>query len=122
VLADGDVEVKSAFGGERARYFRVADWKPTPADVAAITGHYNNDEIGMVFGIKVSGDSLMLENRKFAPARLTPLMKDTFSATSNYLPLVIRAVRDKTGRVTAITVGSGRVRRMGFKRIASGAI
>jgi hypothetical protein len=32
------------------------------------------------------------------------------------LPFVIRAVRDKAGRVAAITVGSGRVRRMEFRR------
>jgi hypothetical protein len=85
-------------------------------DLAAITGRYGSDEIGVVFGLKASGDTLLLERRKFAPARLTALMRDTYTVTSGYLPLVIRAVRDKTGRVTAITVGSGRVRRMEFKR------
>jgi CubicO group peptidase (beta-lactamase class C family) len=115
VLSNGDLRIVSG-NGEPVRFTRVADWTPTAADFAAIVGRYASDEIGVTFTLRQAGDTVFLERPKFAAARLTPVFKDTYTAVSG-LPFVIRAIRNKAGRVEAITVGSGRVRRMQFRRL-----
>ena len=114
VLPNG-VMVRSG-NGEPSRYSRVEAWTPTAADRAALAGRYTSDEIGTTWQIRVTGDTLSLERRKFARAVLSPVFRDAYTASSGGFQLVIRAVRDKAGRVTGVTVGSGRVRRVGFTK------
>lgn len=102
--------------GERAVYRRVDAVTPAAADLAALAGRYSSDELGVAWELRVQGDSLMLRRPKFAAARLQPVFRDTWTAGSG-LGFLIRAVRDPRGKVTAITVGSGRVRHMRFVRM-----
>jgi len=109
--------------GEPIRYRKAADRTGTRADRAALAGRYTSDELGVTWELRLAGDSLVLERRKFEPVRLTPVMEDTYRAVDRLatvgadIPYVIRADRDKAGRVTGIIVGSGRVRRLRFGRV-----
>ena len=111
---DGMLMYKSG-NGERAVYRRVDPVTPRPPEVAAMAGRYSSEELGVAWELRVQGDSLMLRRPKFAPARLQPVFRDTWAGGSG-LGFVIRAIRDARGKVTAITVGSGRVRHMRFER------
>jgi len=101
--------------GEPTRYRRAAEWTPTAADRAALAGKYASDELGVTWEIVAAGDSLVLHRRKSQPAKLTSVIQDSYTIAAAF-GSVVRAVRDKKGRVTGITVGSGRVRRMLFPR------
>ena len=124
VLASGELRLVSQ-NGESAKYVKVAEWTGTPADRSALAGQYTSDELGVTWGIRYAGDSLTLERRKFSPIRLAPVMRDTYRAvdwvkTVGFgMPYLIRADRDKTGRVVGIIVGPGSVRRLRFKRAAT---
>jgi CubicO group peptidase (beta-lactamase class C family) len=112
---DGRLEMRSA-NGERSAYARAESWTPTPADRAGLVGRYASEEIGVTWEIKLAGDSLTLHRRKFPPSNLAPVIRDTYTGVGGF-GVVIRAVRDRGGRITAVTVGSGRVRRMTFARV-----
>ena len=114
--ADGTVLYRSG-NGESAVYARAADWTPTAAERAALVGRYYSPEVDVTWEIRAAGDSLMLHRRKFPPAKLTPVFANAYTAPSG-LTFLIRASRDKTGKVTGITAGSGRVVRVGFDRVA----
>ncbi len=114
-VAPNGVVVRTG-NGEPSRYARVDAWVPSAADRAALAGRYTSDEIGVTWQIRLAGDTLSLERRKFSAAPLTAVFRDTYTASSGGLQLVIRAVRDKAGKVTGVTVGSGRVRRVAFSK------
>jgi CubicO group peptidase (beta-lactamase class C family) len=124
VLPDGTIRYGSD-NGESSKYVKVADWTPTQADRAALVGRYASDELGTTWSIRLTGDTLTLERRKYEPARMRPVMKDTWLARDwvptfgGHIPYLIRAERDKSGRVVGILVGSGRVRRLELKRVPS---
>lgn len=102
--------------GEPSRFVRVEAWTPTAGDRAALVGRYTSDEIGTTLQVRLAGDSLSLDRRKFPASALTPVFRDTYTTSSGGLPLVIRVVRDKGGKVNGMTVGSGRVRRVAFTK------
>jgi CubicO group peptidase (beta-lactamase class C family) len=112
--ADGTLLFRSG-NGEPAVYRRVEDHVPTPAELAAVAGRYRSDELEVTWELRVVGDSLMLHRRKFPAARLMPVFRDTYQATSG-MGFIVRVLRDARGAPTAVTVGSGRVRRMRFER------
>lgn len=126
VLVNGELRLVTE-NGESIRYFKAAEWTGTRADRAALAGRYTSEELGVTWTVRLAGDSLMLERRKFEPIRLTPIMKDTYRAVDWItpvawaLPYIIQADRDKAGRVTGIVVGSGRVRRLRFTRVGAPA-
>ncbi len=100
--------------GETSPYVRVLPWTPEAADRLALVGRYTSDEIGTTWQLRLTGDTLRLERRKFPAAVVNAVFRDTYTASSGGLQLVVRAVRDRTGRVMGLTVGSGRVRRVMF--------
>ena len=112
-MVPNGVVVRSG-NGEPSRFVRVEAWTPTAGDRAALVGRYTSDEIGTTLQVRLAGDSLSLERRKFPASSLTPVFRDTYTTSSGGLPLVIRVVRDKGGKVNGMTVGSGRVRRVAF--------
>ena len=113
--SDASVLFRSA-NGEPATYVKVAPWAPNAVDRTALAGRYYSSEVDVTWEIRVSGDSAMLHRRKFAPALLTAVFRDTYTATGAQ-PYLIRAIRGDGGRVMGITAGSGRVRRLRFDRI-----
>ncbi len=118
VESSGRLKVVSG-NGEPNWLVKGEKWTPNAADRAALAGRYASDEIGAVWELHASGDSLLLVRRKFPPAPLVAVYKDTYTAAS-FVTFVIRAQRDKAGKVTGITVGSGRVRAVPFKRVPAG--
>lgn len=48
---------------------------------------------------------------------MTPVFRDTWFSGAGFLPVTIRTVRGRNGKVAAITVGSGRVRRVRVDRL-----
>ena len=113
-LAGGAMRYRSG-NGEPSIYRPVAASAPTREELAAIAGRYRSDELEVTWELRVQGDSLMLHRRKFAPSALAPLFKDRYQATEG-LGFVVQVQRDARGRVSGLTVGSGRVRRMLFLR------
>ena len=116
VQPGGRLEMRSG-NGEPWAFAKAEEWSPTPADKAALVGRYASDEIGVTWDIRLVGDSLTLDRRKFPPLRLVPVIKDTYSGVGGF-GVIIRALREGAGRVTAVTVGSGRVRRMEFLNVS----
>lgn len=115
-VRDGGMLVVRSGNGEPAWYRKTAEWSPTATDRTALAGRFASDELGVTWEIAAAGDSLVLNRRKNPPSKLTPLVRDTYLITGGLGAGVIRAVRDRKGKVTGITVGSGRVRRMLFPR------
>lgn len=119
LLRQGDGTLRYRSGnGEPSVYRRVSDYTHTASEMAALQGRYYSEELDVTFEVKQRGDSLMLHRRKFSPVSLTPVFRDTWTATDG-LGFVLRAQRDRRGAVTGMTVGSGRVRRMLFTRLPS---
>ncbi|MBK6488158.1 MAG: beta-lactamase family protein [Gemmatimonadetes bacterium] len=112
--ADGSILHRSS-NGESASYVRVSEWTPSAAERSALVGRYYSPEVDVTWEVTADGDSLVLRRRKFPPARLTPITRDTYTASSG-LTYVIRAVRGRDGRITGLTAGSGRVRAVAFDR------
>ena len=101
--------------GETSRYAPVTEWTPAAAEKSALVGRYSSEELGTSWEIRLGGDTLSLRRRKFPPAVMTPLFRDAYRA-SGFLDLIVRVERSPKGQVTGLLVGSGRVRRLEFKR------
>lgn len=114
---DGSLQLRTA-NGETADYLRGDAWTPTAADRAALVGRYYSPEVDVTWEVAARGDTLLLIRRKFPPAPLTPILRDTYTASSG-LTFVVRALRGRGGAVTAISAGSGRVRAVRFDRVAA---
>ena len=59
----------------------------------------------------------ILHRRKFPDGVMTPVFRDTWFSGAGFLPVTIRTVRGRNGKIAAITVGSGRVRRVRVDRL-----
>jgi len=113
--ADGSIQHRSA-NGETADDVRAEAWVPGASDRAAMVGRYYSPEVDVTWEVVARGDTLLLHRRKFPPAPLVPVLRDTYTAASG-LNFVVRAVRGRNGTVTAVSAGSGRVRRVVFERV-----
>lgn len=112
---DGTLLMRGGMG-EPSVYRRVEEWAPTDREQAALVGRYYSPEVDATWEIRAAGDTLWLERRKFAPARLAPLFREAYTASS-FLTFLIRPVRDRGGRVIGLTAGSGRVKAVRFDRV-----
>ena len=59
-------------------YERVAEFRPTPNDLAAFAGSYVSQEIDPIYRIVVENGSLVLKRLKSKPEKLEPTIADTF--------------------------------------------
>jgi CubicO group peptidase (beta-lactamase class C family) len=116
MLPDGTLRLRAATG-EPSSYTKVADWAPTAADRATLAGRYRSPELDVTWEVRAAGDSLTVHRRKYPPVRLTPAFRDTYTAPG-LGGFILRAIRGPKGAITAVTVGSGRVRRVVFERVA----
>lgn len=115
---DGNTIVLRTANGESATFARVTPHSASTAELAALVGRYTSDELGVTYELRLTGDTLQLHRRKFPPVRLVSLFKDTYTPPDGSTGTVMRVVRDRRGNVSGITVGSGRVRRQPFVRLA----
>jgi hypothetical protein len=88
--------------------------KPTPEQLREYAGVYENEEIGLRFGLALSGDALVVTAAGQAPVRLAPEEKDRFTSNSRIAPM-IAFQRDGQGRVTGFIIESEQVRDLVFR-------
>ncbi len=91
---------------------RVADWKPTAADLAEFAGEWYSEEAQAMFTFVADGDKAFIRQRPTTSLPLRPLTKDHFS-TQGY---VIWVTRDQKGKIEKLHVGGSRMRDMVFVR------
>ncbi len=114
---DGGSIVLRTGNGESSTFARVTPHTAPAAELATLAGRYTSEELGVTYELRLTGDTLQLHRRKFPPARLVSLFKDTYTPPDGSTGTVVRVVRDRRGNVSGITVGTGRVRRQSFTRI-----
>jgi CubicO group peptidase (beta-lactamase class C family) len=86
--------------------------KLSTGDVEGYAGIYTSDEAEATFTIALDGDALVLKRRPDTVMRLTVRGADTFDA-----PLGgIRFIRDGAGKIVELSVSTGRVFDMRFKK------
>lgn len=84
----------------------------TAGELDAYAGVYASDEAEATFTIARDGDALVLKRRPDTVMRLTVREKDTFEAPLGR----IRFVRDGAGGITELSVATGRVFDMRFRK------
>ncbi|HSC30012.1 MAG TPA: serine hydrolase domain-containing protein [Vicinamibacterales bacterium] len=100
----------TAPGGSGEVFVRAEPFSPTAAQLAEFAGAYRSEEIEVVYRIALDEGALSLERLKSRPARLQPIVKDTFTSQ----PGTIRFLRNASGVVTGFDLEAGRVRQVRF--------
>ena len=99
-------------GGGNAGNPAASAERPTAADLASFAGRYESDEAETAFDITQEGDELVLKRRPDTALRMRPISKDAFAVPTLG---TVTFVRDG-GRVTQLSVKSGRVWDLRFSR------
>lgn len=106
---DGTVRgfAQATADGDTVRFVRVGmrRWQPAAAELAAFAGRYRNDEIGVLYDVRVQDGALVVAVRAGMEERLVPTYQDAFDGFGGS----VRFTRDARGRVTAMRFGAGRV-------------
>jgi CubicO group peptidase (beta-lactamase class C family) len=113
-LSQDQFELKS-MEGKSTRYRRAQPYAPTPADLQAFAGRYENDEIGSVFQMVPKKDGLMMrfELSPDKALEFRPVDRDTFQLSR----VTLRFLRDKDGKVVAFDYSNPVVRNIKFTRL-----
>jgi CubicO group peptidase (beta-lactamase class C family) len=77
-------------------------------ETAAYAGIYFNEEAEATYTVMVKDADLILQHRKFADVKLTPIAPDQFSCP-NWWMSNLKFLRDKKGVITGFEVNAGRV-------------
>ena len=88
---------------------KVAEAKPTDAQLQEYAGSYTSPEIGVNFRISASNGGLTVQRRLQSDLTLTPAFKDAFSNFGTWV-----FTRDAAGKVNGLLYTQGRVRRVRF--------
>ncbi len=99
--------------GSTTRLVFEREWKPTAADLADFEGDWYSEEAQSRVSIKVENGNAFLILRPVAKFQLRPVYKDALSAQG----YVMWFPRDRTGKVSEMHVGTGRMRDMLFTRV-----
>ena len=113
-LSDDQLELTS-MEGETTRYRRGRTWNPTQADLEALAGRYESDELGAVFRIE-PGAGVIVARLEHAPeetVELTPVDPDTFMMRM----MMMRFRRDEAGNVIGLDYTTPAVRDLRFTRL-----
>jgi CubicO group peptidase (beta-lactamase class C family) len=113
-LSQDQFELKS-MEGKTTRYRRAQPDTPTAADLEAIAGHYESDELRAVFQMAPGRDGLMgrLNDSSAEGFVFIPVDRDTFMRGM----LTIRFRRDHTGKVVALDFSNPALRNIKFMRL-----
>jgi hypothetical protein len=105
-------ETPRAAGGKPTVFEAAQPFVPSATDLAEYAGVYRSEEVEPIYRFVVENDKLVLRRLKLDRMTLDPLVRDTFS-----LPVgTIRFVRDATGRVSGLTLSTGRVLNFRFSK------
>lgn len=93
-------------------YLRVAEFQPTPNELAAFAGSYVSQEIDPVYRIVVENGSLVLKRLKSKPEKLEPTIADTFWGLNGDLHFQ----QGPGGKITGFILNAGRVKNFHFAK------
>jgi CubicO group peptidase (beta-lactamase class C family) len=85
------------------------------ADLLSYTGMYWSDELETQYTFFVRNDTLYARHAHHGEVALAPTKQDQFSSGWWFAPSV-KFVRDKTGNISGVTLGGGRVAGIAFSR------
>ena len=85
--------------------------RPTPAGLAAYAGTYTSEELGATYTVSATDTALTFRTRTATPWTAVPSHGDTFLGRT-----IVEFTRDSGGRVTGLTMSTGRARRIRFER------
>jgi hypothetical protein len=90
---------------------RIAEAKPSPAELARYAGTYDSNEIDATYTIAIEGSTLMLRRRRAEPVALIPTYADAFAADG-----LLFTFERRGGRITGMAVDDGRTRGLVFTK------
>ena len=119
-LSKNQFELKS-MEGKITRYRRAQHYAPASKELNAFTGRYVSDELGSAFQVKVEKDGLVI-NFEHNPDQVLPL-KPVDTDAFQISRMIIRFIRDKSGKVVRLDYSNPLVRKISFKKqVVSGRI
>jgi hypothetical protein len=98
--------------GRRDSYERTSVFTPSAAQLAEYAGVFMSDEAETTLTIAVEENELVARRRPDTKVTLTAVYKDAFRSPSG----LVRFHRDASGRPTELSLVSGRVWDMRFRR------
>jgi hypothetical protein len=113
VLPDGSLQQYIPLSGLTETFHPAPRARPTPADLAAIAGVYHSDELDVTYRVSVVGPGLALSSLRADPIPFSPADADHFENPQVRLGVL----RDAGGKVTGLSIGSGRIKGLRFDRI-----
>lgn len=115
-ISNDQFELKS-MEGKITRYHRARTYAPTATQLKQFEGRFESKEIGSVFQVKVRKDGLevSLEHKPDQSLPLKPVDTDAFQVSR----MLIRFVRDNTGKVVALHYSNPLVRNIKFTKISA---
>jgi hypothetical protein len=91
----------------------AAPWRPTVAELTALSGRYFSEELETYWEFVVSDGKLVVKQRRASDIPLTATTKDTFSGGA----LTLTVERDRSGQVIGIYANATRSRDIRFARV-----
>jgi hypothetical protein len=98
--------------GEETRYRRAQPYAPAAAELQALAGRYESDDLGAVFEIMPADNGLTVQLNGAQRIGVAPIGPDIFQRG----PFTVRFRRDDTGRVTALEFSTPALRNVPFAR------
>lgn len=109
----GASPVRVVVGGDTTRYLPARAAVATPTMFAQYVGTYASDEAEVTYTVAVDSGKLVIRRRPGVTVPLAPAYYDTFETPEG----TVWFVRDRSGRVTGLSMGLGRVRELRFRRV-----
>lgn len=94
---------------------RAESTRPSAEELRAYEGTYVSDEAEVTLTVRATGGTLEVQRRPSTAVRLAPAYADTFTGTGLG---TLRFHRDRSGRIVELSVVTGRVWDMRFRRAA----
>lgn len=114
-LSADQFELRTA-EGEITRYRRAQPYVPTPEDLQAFAGRYDNDELRAMLLATAGKTGLMMQiNDAQAPVPFTPVDRDTFQ----FSRITVRFLRDAAGKITGLDFTNPVLRNIRFTRVSA---
>ncbi len=99
-------------------FFRQPAIELNKEEMTGYTGTFYNEETEAAYNVTVKNGELILQHRKFADVKLTPVAPDQFSC-DNWWMTNLKFLRDKKGTVTGFEVNSSRVLHLLYSKMKS---
>jgi CubicO group peptidase (beta-lactamase class C family) len=115
VFRSSDEFELTSMEGQTTRYQRAQPWTPAAADLQAVDGRYESQELGTVFEIlpRANGVVMRFERSPAQAQELEPVAPDTYMRGM----ATVRFRRDANGHVIGFDYGNPVVRSIAFARL-----